>query len=93
MRLPEGSGKHRAAGLLHWGQCSGRLPERGRASGGLGKLSNGMPLPSQSFCVMLWFPNNDVKEEGEQEKKKTGCQWLTLVFLATWEAEIGRIEV
>jgi hypothetical protein len=42
---------------------------------------------------MLWFPNNDVKEEGEQEKKKTGCQWLTLVFLATWEAEIGRIEV
>jgi hypothetical protein len=28
-----------------------------------------------------------------KEKKLNGCWWLTLIILATWEAEIGKIKV
>jgi hypothetical protein len=44
------------------------------------------------FCICR-FNQLQIKVVFKNCTYKAGCQWLMLIILATWEGEIGRIEV
>jgi hypothetical protein len=50
-------------------------------------------LGTQNSIFLSSIPWLNGDEGGSQERRKTRCRWLTLVILATQEAEIRRIVV
>jgi hypothetical protein len=57
-----------------------------------------LPPSFFSFLVVLGLNHHtnggaNKTKQNKKPKPKNLCQWLILVILATWEAEIGRIKV